>query len=125
MPTLAEASGAKIPDGLDGVSFLPTLLGGGKQAQHEFLYWEYTGQVAVRKGDWKLYKTNKSDWQLYDLAEDSLEEIDLSKKHPEKLKELIAHAEASHTPATPGAWIDPSQKFTRPSQPKKKVNPKR
>ena len=37
LPTAAELAGAKPPAGLDGVSLVPTLLGTGKQAQHEFL----------------------------------------------------------------------------------------
>ena len=63
MATLAEASGAKIPTGLDGISFLPTLRGEGKQPQHDFLYWEYQGQVAVRKGNWKAYRAKNSIWK--------------------------------------------------------------
>ncbi len=114
MPTLAEATGAKIPAGLDGISFLPTLLGEDKQQQHEFLYWEYGNQVAVRQGNWKAFKSSpRQDWQLYDLDTDTMEEKDLAQTHPEIVKEMAAHAEASHIPATPGTWVDPSQRFTR------------
>jgi len=116
MPTLAEASGAKIPAGRDGISFLPTLLGRGKQPRHEFLYWEYMGQVAVRQGNWKALKPGKQAWQLYNLDTDAGEEHDLAGQHPEILRPLIAHAEASHIPATPGSWVDPSQRFTRPTK---------
>ena len=116
MPTLAEATGAKIPADLDGISFLPTLLGKGKQQQHEFLYWEYRGQVAVRKANWKAFKPGKQDWQLYNLDTDTSEEKDLAKQHPTILQELIAHAEASHIPPAPGSWIDHSQRFTRPKK---------
>ena len=41
MPTRCELTGAKAPQGIDGVSFLPTLLGEGAQTQHDYLYWEY------------------------------------------------------------------------------------
>ncbi len=116
MPTLAEATGAKIPEGRDGISFLPTLLGKGKQQQHEFLYWEYRGQVAVRKGKWKAFKPGKQDWQLYNLDTDTTEEKDLAKQHPAILQELIAHAEASHIPPAPGSWVDYSQRFIRPKR---------
>jgi len=116
MPTLAEATGAKLPAGLDGISFLPTLLGSDKQRQHEFLYWEYWGQIAVRKGNWKAFKPPKQDWQLYNLDTDTTEENDLSGQHPEILRQLIAHAEASHIPPTPGSWVDHSQRFTRPKR---------
>ncbi len=116
MPTLAEATGAKTPAGLDGISFLPTLLGKGKQRQHEFLYWEYSGQVAVRKGNWKAYKPSKQQWQLYNLDTDTREEKDLAKQHPQILQQMIAYAESAHIPPTPGSWVDPSQRFTRPKR---------
>ncbi|MHC4252098.1 MAG: arylsulfatase [Planctomycetota bacterium] len=114
MPTLAGAAGAKLPPGLDGISFLPTLLGKGGQKRHEFLYWEYGGQVAVRKGNWKAYKSRKDPWRLYDLDSDSLEEADLASKHPEVLREMTAYAKSAHVPARPGGWVDQSQRFTRP-----------
>jgi len=116
MPTLADATGAKIPPGRDGISFLPTLLGKPKQKQHEFLYWEYGGQVAVRKGNWKAFKPSKQDWQLYNLDTDTMEEEDLSKQHPKILEELIAHAQASHISAKTGSWVDHSQRFIRPKK---------
>jgi len=111
MPTLAEATGAKIPPGRDGISFLPTLLGKGKH-----LYWEYSGQVAVRKNNWKAFMSRKQPWQLFNLEADSLEQDDLASQHPEILKEMVAHAESAHTTATVGSWIDHSQRFTRPKK---------
>lgn len=48
LPTIAEITGAKAPTDVDGLSFLPELIGeaaaGHKQTQHEYLYWE--------TGDW-------------------------------------------------------------------------
>ena len=83
MPTLAELSGAKVPNTIDGISFLPTLLGKGNQKQHDFLYWEYEKQIAVRKDNWKLYRQNpKSGWKLYDLSTDTMEKKDLASEHP-------------------------------------------
>lgn len=118
MPTLAEACGAKAPKGIDGLSFLPTLLGRADQKQHDYLYWEYGGQVAVRKGEWKAYKPSKKPWELYDLSKDSREENDLAKTQPDRLRELVAHAEASHTPPRVGSYVDPSKKFVRPKRKK-------
>jgi len=117
MPTLAELSGAKVPNAIDGISFLPTLLGKGKQKQHDFLYWEYEKQVAVRQGDWKLYRQNpETGWKLYDLSTDTLEKKDLAGEHPALVQSLIDKAESSHIPAVSGTWIDESQRFTRPKQ---------
>ena len=59
LPTAAEIAGVTPPPGLDGVSFLPALLGQ-EQKPHQFLYWEAPfGQkrsVAVRMGDWKAIR---------------------------------------------------------------------
>jgi len=117
MPTLAELIGAKVPNTTDGISFLPTLLSKGKQKQHDFLFWEYETQIAVREDNWKLYRQNpKLGWKLYDLSTDTLEQKDLASENPELVQSLIEKAESSHTPAVSGVWIDESQSFTRPKQ---------
>jgi arylsulfatase A len=93
LPTLLEAAGAgrRIPAGIDGVSFLPSLLGTGGQPEHEYLYMEfpaYGGQQMVRLGNWKgvrqdLQKNPDAAVELYDLAADVGEKIDLASKNPE------------------------------------------
>jgi arylsulfatase A len=93
LPTLLEAAGAgrRIPAGIDGVSFLPSLLGTGGQSEHEYLYMEfpaYGGQQMVRLGNWKgvrqdLQKNPDAAVELYDLAADVGEKIDLASKNPE------------------------------------------
>ena len=52
MPTLCEVAGISAPEGADGISFMPELLGK-KQEEHPYLYWEfpeYSGQQAVLMG---------------------------------------------------------------------------
>jgi len=92
LPTLAELSGAEVPPGVDGVSFLPTLLGRPEdQAHHDFLYWDfpgYGGQLAARQGRWKavrrgIRKNPDSAVELYDLSTDPAESTDLAARHPE------------------------------------------
>ncbi len=95
MPTVAEIIGVDIPQNIDGISFLPTLLQE-PQKEHDFLYWEFHergGRQALRKGDWKLvqYNVNKEPrkpYELYNLNNDPGEENDLAKDQPEKLEEL-------------------------------------
>jgi arylsulfatase A len=97
MPTVAELVGASTPKYIDGVSFLPTLLGNNGQKEHDYMYWEFHeqgGRQALRKGDWKLVRYNvsrpgKTTTELYDLNNDVGEEHNLAEEHPEKVKELM------------------------------------
>jgi arylsulfatase A-like enzyme len=105
MPTLAEIVEAECPE-TDGLSFLPTLSGRGDQAQHDYLYWEYVGQTAVRRKNWKAYRGRKGDWELYDLSDDVEENNDVAADQPAILKQLVALAEAAHEPMRPGEIYD-------------------
>ena len=111
LPTLAELTGARVPEDIDGISIVPTLLGadraGRPQPQHEFLYWEIDGQTAIRAGDWKAYRARpKADWELYDLATDIAEAHDLAAQHPERVAELSRLATAAHVPVREGTFAD-------------------
>ncbi len=85
LPTIAELVNGEIPRKVDGLSFLPTLLGNDVQQRHESLYWEfpsYNGQQAVRYGNWKGIRKDIFDGnttiELYNLMEDPTESNDLS-----------------------------------------------
>lgn len=60
--------------------------------------WELMGRKAMRKGDWKVVFANapwgSGEWELYNLAKDRSELKNLAKKHPAKLKEMLAEYEA-------------------------------
>ncbi|MGB0992681.1 MAG: arylsulfatase [Akkermansiaceae bacterium] len=101
MPTLADLTGAESPK-TDGISIAPTLLGVKKQNPHSHLYWEYSGQTAVRQGNWKAYKSKKKSWELYDLSKDVEEKNNIALEHPDLLKKLTALAQSSHQPVKPG-----------------------
>ncbi len=111
LPTLAELTGAKTPADVDGLSILPELLGaeaaGREQQKHEFLYWEYGSQTAVRMGHWKAIRPRKDGpWELYDLDNDVSETTSVADKQAEILARMIAFAEASHEPVQPGTFTD-------------------
>lgn len=101
MPTLAELTGAMAPDTIDGISFLPTLLGRAGQVEHDHLYWEYhglwNGAQAVRMGDWKGVRLGGHDdpdapVELYDLATDPFESTDVAADHPDvvaRIREIM------------------------------------
>jgi arylsulfatase A len=103
LPTLCELTGATPPQNVDGLSFVPTLLGRGEQKQHDFLYWEfasYEGYQAVLMGDWKAIRPRlkKKDLsiELYNLAEDVGEQKNVAADHPELVKKAEEIMAAQH-----------------------------
>ena len=116
MPTWAELAGAAahVPKGIDGLSIVPTLLGG-EQKRHEYLYWEWhrynwgkrqfvpSGLMqAVRAGRWKLVRhQGDKPWELYDLSTDVGEKTDLAAREPAVLQRLVGYAEAARTEPRP------------------------
>ena len=106
LPTLADAIGASSPQGIDGTSFLPTLLDSGNQQQPDHLYWEFHesgGRQALRKGDWKLVKYQvqdaaKTTVELFDLANDPEERNNVALDHPARLAELEILMQKAHRP---------------------------
>ncbi len=113
MATVAELTGAKAPDDIDGISIVPTLFGekaaGRKQAQHKYLYWEIGGQIAVREGDWKAIQPGKNKpWELYDLKTDISEQNDLAAKKPKILARMRGYAKEAHEPVREGTFHDRS-----------------
>jgi arylsulfatase len=109
LPTLMEVIGAadRVPKGIDGVSFAPTLLGQpDRQRPREYLFWEFAGsggQQAVRLGDWKgvrrdLLKGN-TRVELYNLKDDVGERHDLAERHPDVLRRLTQILDTDRTPS--------------------------
>lgn len=96
MPTFAHLIGLKLPVASDGVSFLPTLTGKGRQKAHDYLYWEFHeqgGKVAVRMGNWKGVKLNygaspDAPMLLFDLTTDLHEDTDVAALHPGVVAQL-------------------------------------
>ncbi len=105
LPTFCELAGAKTPEGLDGISIVPSLFGHPEaQVQHETLYWEFSERgrsQAARVGNWKAVRVNlkqnpDAPIELYDLSKDIGEEHDIADKHPEIVSRLQAVLRREH-----------------------------
>ncbi len=108
LPTLAEIAHVEAPEKIDGISFLPTLLGTpNKQKEHEYLYWEFTeqkGKRALRQKNWKIVQTNVSTAkpnapELYDLGKDAEESNNIANQHPEVIRKLSILMDKAHNPS--------------------------
>ncbi len=115
--TIAAAIGSGAT-AQDSVNLLPHLRGDTDDAPHEYLFWRAKPNIAVRKGNWKMWKVNKSDldfsaitdraarrlpmqaWPqdsplgqltlLYDLSADIGERRNVAAENPEIVAELEA-----------------------------------
>ena len=106
LPTALAAAGVPIQSEwkLDGVSLLPFLTGENSGQPHEALYWRLGPHMAIRRGDWKLVKTQEgplvaagvdafkdlSGAGLYNLAADISESRNLAATEPLRARDLAA-----------------------------------
>jgi uncharacterized sulfatase len=104
LPTACELAGVEAPENIDGISFLPTLLGEGGQKKHEAMYWAHCGRSgpprseAVRMGRWKAVKPGRNATvELYDLKEDPGETTNVADEHPDVYDKIRARMEKAWT----------------------------
>jgi len=115
LPTLAQLTGQPAPVGIDGISFLPTLLQQGTQQPHAYLYWEFhelKGRVAIRQGNWKGVRYDvsvdpNSPLELYDLANDPGEKHNIAARNEHVVRELDRLIKGART-------VSPIAKFNFP-----------
>ena len=119
LPTLAEITGAELPEQkIDGISILPLLLGQKDAAPRHVFYYYYrqNSLEGVQKDFWKLVlphpgisyvgvEPGKDGWpgktqnitvdkiELYDLRRDPGERYNVAELYPEVLTELQSIAE--------------------------------
>ena len=142
VPTALAAAGVQAkPDWkLDGVNLLPYLKGDKTEPPHEALYWRFGGQIAIRKGDWKLVKApglaagasalegqaRTEGAELYNLAKDIGEKNNVAATEPEKFKEVAVDWNKWNAELVEPAWRPGRQpKVNLPNQVSKtsKVGP--
>jgi len=107
VPTISDLVGVAHPDGIQGISYLPTLLGNDKeQEKHDYLYWEfagYGGKQAVRLGKWKAIRKNirkgNMKIQLFNLEKDIQEQYDVADQYPKVIKKMAQIMKSEHQTA--------------------------
>jgi len=121
MPTCLELAGISYPKEFngrtvipaEGISLVPAF--SNRKTEREFLFWEHSGNRALRLVDWKvvsrvksekIFNSGESKWELYNLENDPSEMINLATDYPAKLKEMVDRweVEALRTKAKPWPW---------------------
>ncbi|MDO6761248.1 sulfatase-like hydrolase/transferase [Tamlana sp. 2_MG-2023] len=114
-PTFLNAAGGKASKEkqLDGIDLMPYLSKHNKKVPHNTLFWRSSGgfEYAIRKGNYKLYKSAYKDKTLlFDLEKDPLERHDISNHHPEIIVNLNqSYNDWDAKNIAPG-WLDPHAK---------------
>ena len=96
MPTFLDLAGASYPRDFKGHQILPCeglsmvpLLEGRKRTDHSQLAWFWSGNRALRQGDWKLvWDKRVNEWELYDLSTDRCETVDLARAHVGRVESM-------------------------------------
>ena len=87
-------AGISIPEsaGVEGTGLWNAVTLGESLVERN-LYWRTPGQMALRRGDWKLVITGNTleggAKELFNLADDPFEKKDLAEKRPEILSSLL------------------------------------
>ena len=105
LPTACDLGGIETPHNIDGISFLPELLGS-SQEKHDYMYWEFhegEHSQAIRKGPWKGVRLNvfndpDNTIQLFNLDNDPGESKDVASLNPDIVNEISDIIKEAHTP---------------------------
>ncbi len=140
LPTIASATGAVIPKGVDGANLLPILQKKTKKSPHDALFWRVTdhstlqqmrrpkgnptshlpSHAAMREGQWKLIVLDDAGKnpspQLYNLSKDPGETTDLAVKEPRRVKRMMKEIDAWRATLKPQV-IPPLKKNGAPGSP--------
>ena len=119
--TIAHLTTGVAPKHCDGVDLFPYLSGDQSGDAHEYLFWLNNQPddavrrhlIAVRYGDWRLYKKYaQDDWQLFDLKSDPKEEKDVFFSACNACKAVVAKARRVVKDACPARRSSEPQRWT-------------
>lgn len=108
LPTVCDIIGVRTPQDIDGISYLPTLMGDlNHQEKHTYIYYEFFeqgGKQSILKDGWKLIRLNvlkgMMKKELYYLPNDIGEERNLISQNPAKAEELELWMKEARTQST-------------------------
>lgn len=103
------AGGETTPKPLDGVDLMPYIRGEKSGSPHQHLFWKKLEGAAIRKGDWKLIRTEGLPVMLYNLKDDLSEYNNLAESRPEKVDELLQLYETWNAQLVPPLWGEGKQ----------------
>lgn len=116
LPTCLEIGGGEYPSKFNDETIIPVegksmveLFNSESRTDHEQLCWQWSGNRAIRQGNWKLVwdKLDKEkNWHLYDLSKDRCEITDLAMQYPTRVEKMSA------------AWFDWANKVELDVKPK-------
>ncbi|MEZ5299283.1 MAG: sulfatase-like hydrolase/transferase [Verrucomicrobiales bacterium] len=113
-----EEFGGRMIDPLMGKSLAP-IFAGERRTPHDFLYFQFADNRALRRGDWKVVSARGGPWELYNLAVDRTELHDLSAVDPALRDELSAlwHQTAEKVERAPERLRKPVGDKQKPPKP--------
>ena len=116
-PTLCEAADIEISHTIEGVSFLPMLLGKEQEWPQRDLVWmrregnmRYQGRdyYALRRGPWKLVQNSPfMPYELYHLEKDPMEATNQAHKETKVYRELVRALQYHVQQGGKVAWQSP------------------
>lgn len=127
LATIMDATGATYPQQwqgksttpIAGRSLLPLFRGQPKRPGHDWLYFQFSNNRALRQGDWKVVSARGGPWELYNLAADRTELHNLADRQPDRVRDMAAHWHhvAEHVDRAPSRLRKPISKTERQTFP--------
>ncbi|MBK0383698.1 sulfatase-like hydrolase/transferase [Pedobacter sp. SD-b] len=86
--TAVSLAGLPKDKALDGVNLVPFLSGKNTVSPHDYLFWRFWTQTAVRDSKWKFINAGNKGTYLFDIDKDPEEKNNLVHKYPEIAEKL-------------------------------------